>query len=154
MSQPEDLATELARLAGESRFTVAVAESLTGGRIASALAAAPDASVWFRGGLVAYAPEVKFKVLGVDPGPVVTEACARAMAHGVADLLHADLAVAVTGVGGPGEDEGQPAGTVWFGVVSPGREYTELRRFDGEPPEVVAATTRRALQLLRDAASG
>jgi nicotinamide-nucleotide amidase len=94
---------------------------------------------------------VKFEILGVEPGPVVTEACARAMARGVAGLLGADLAVAVTGVGGPGHEEGQPPGTVWFGVVSPTGEHAELRHFDGEPADVLAATTAVALGLLRDA---
>jgi nicotinamide-nucleotide amidase len=152
MPQTEDLASTVAALAGEHGLSVAVAESLTAGRIACELGAAPDASTWFHGGVVAYAPEVKFTVLGVPVGPVVTEDCARAMARGVADLLQADLAVAVTGVGGPGDDEGEPAGTVWFAVVSPGGEHAELRRFDGEPPEVVAATTAHALRLLSDAA--
>jgi nicotinamide-nucleotide amidase len=146
-----DTAAEVARLACDRGLTVAVAESLTAGKLASALGAAPDASTWFRGGVVAYAAEVKFKVLGVPPGPVVTEGCARAMASGVASLLDADLAVSVTGVGGPDEDEGEPPGTVWFAVVSPKGEHAELRRFDGEPADVLAATTAHALRLLRDA---
>ncbi|MCW2569492.1 MAG: hypothetical protein JWN54_3589 [Mycobacterium sp.] len=146
-----DTAAEVAHLVSDRGLTVAVAESLTAGKLASALGAAPDASTWFRGGVVAYAPDVKFKVLGVPPGPVVTEECARAMANGVASLLGADLAVSVTGVGGPGADEGQPPGTVWFGVVSPDGGHAELRTFDGEPEDVLAATTAHALRLLRDA---
>lgn len=131
---------------------MAVAESLTGGNIARELAAAPDAMSWFRGGLVAYSPEVKHQVLGVPAGPVVTEGAGRAMAGGVARLLDADLTVAVTGVGGPGPQEGQPAGTVWFAVDSPVGDRSELCHFDGGPEEIVAATTRAALQLLRDTA--
>jgi nicotinamide-nucleotide amidase len=56
-------------------------------------------------------------------------------------------------VGGPGEEEGHPPGTVWFGVVSPAGEHAERRRFDGEPAVVVAATAAHALRLLRDACS-
>jgi nicotinamide-nucleotide amidase len=148
------LATTLADLAEEHGFTVAVAESLTGGKIACELGAAPHSSTWFRGSLVAYASDVKFTVLGVPPGPVVTEECARAMARGVAKLLDADLAVAVTGVGGPDDEEGHPAGTVWFSVVSPSGQHAELRRFDGEPAEILEATTAHALRLLHDAAPG
>jgi nicotinamide-nucleotide amidase len=147
-----DLASALAEIAGDRCLTVAVAESLTSGTIACTLGAAPDASSWFRGGLVAYAPDVKFSVLGVPPGPVVTEECARTMARGIARLLDADLAVAVTGVGGPGHEEGCPPGTVWFGVVTPNGEHAELQEFDGEPAEILAATTRRALVLLREGA--
>jgi nicotinamide-nucleotide amidase len=146
-----DTATEVSEVVTARGLTVAVAESLTAGMLACALGAAPDASTWFRGGVVAYAAGVKVKVLGVPPGPVVTEECARAMARGVASLLDADLAVAVTGVGGPGEEEGQPPGTVWFGVVSPDGERAELRRFDGNPEDILAATTAHALLLLRDA---
>jgi nicotinamide-nucleotide amidase len=145
-----DLATTLAAEVEERGLTVAVAESLTGGNLAATLAAAPNASSWFRGGLVAYAPDVKFEVLGVPPGPVVTEECAQAMARGVAELLRADLAVAVTGVGGPGHEEGKPPGTVWLAVTSPSGGHAELREFDGEPEEILAATTRNALALLRD----
>jgi nicotinamide-nucleotide amidase len=145
-------AVAVAEFAQEHGLSVAVAESLTGGQIACRLAAAPDAASWFRGGLVAYAAEVKFEVLGVPPGPVVTEECARAMARGAARLLDADLAVAVTGVGGPDDEEGQPAGSVWFALVSPAGEHVERRRFAGDPDEIVAATTERAVQLLRDAA--
>jgi nicotinamide-nucleotide amidase len=154
MSDSTDLATSLAERAHRHRFTVAVAESLTGGTIATRLGAAPDSSAWFRGSLVASAPEVKFEVLGVSPGPVVTEDCARAMAAGVANLLDADLAVAVTGVGGPDDEEGHPAGTVWFSVVSPSGQRAELRRFEGEPEEILAATTEHALRLLLAAAPG
>jgi nicotinamide-nucleotide amidase len=152
MSDTTDLTTALARLAEDRGLTVAVAESLTGGKIACELGAAPNSSTWFRGSLVAYASDVKFTVLGVPPGPVVTEACARAMAGGVATLLDADLAVAVTGVGGPDDEEGHPPGTVWFAVESPHAQHAELRRFDGEPDEVLAATTEHALRLLHDAA--
>jgi nicotinamide-nucleotide amidase len=143
-----DLAAELAEAARRRGLTVAVAESLTAGQVACALGAAPEAASWFRGALVAYASEVKFKVLGVPRGPVVTRECALVMARGVAGLLDAELAVAVTGVGGPDDEEGQPAGSVWFAVVSPRGEHTEHRQFDGEPQEIVAATTEHALRLL------
>lgn len=150
----QDLAADLATALDRRGWTVATAESLTGGTIATVLAAAPDAGSWFRGTVVAYAAEVKFDVLDVPPGPVVTEECATTMARSAARLLGADLAVAVTGVGGPDPDEGQPAGTVWFGLASPDGVRSEKVVYDGSPSDVIAATTERAVALLREAAHG
>ena len=143
-------AEQIADVAQRKNINVATAESLTGGKIASHLSAAPSSSDWFRGGVVAYAEQVKYEVLDVPVGPVVSEQAARAMATGVARLMGACAAVAVTGVGGPGEEEGEPPGTVWFGVLGSGgyTVHTELRRYDGEPEEVLADTTQHALELL------
>jgi nicotinamide-nucleotide amidase len=149
----QGLADALAEAVVDRGWTVATAESLTGGMIASLLSAAPQASQWFRGGVVAYTPEVKFEVLGVPCGPVVSEECARTMAESSARLLGADLSVAVTGVGGPEPDEGQPAGTVWFAVASPQGVRTEKVVFDGDPPDVLTATTERAVALLAEVAT-
>lgn len=133
------------KLSGQS---VAVAESLTSGSIASTLGAAEGASEWFRGGVVAYSSEVKFGVLGVKPGPVVTAACAKQMASGVAELTGAEFALAVTGVGGPKPEEGKPVGTVFAAVTSPHGDRVEECHFDGEPAEIVRATTAHALRML------
>ena len=143
-------ATALADAVGRRGWTVATAESLTGGTIATVLAAAPSAGTWFRGSVVTYSAEVKFDLLGVPRGPVVTEECARTMAEAAARLLGADLCLSVTGVGGPEPDEGEPAGTVWFGVTWPGGSRTVKEQFDGSPPEILVATTDRALALLQD----
>jgi nicotinamide-nucleotide amidase len=142
------IAERIAEVVREKGWQVAVAESLTSGNIACRLGAAPEASSWFSGGVVAYASEVKFKVLDVDPGPVVTARCAAQMARGVARLLGADFAVAVTGVGGPEPYEGQPAGTVFLAVSSGSDEEVAHHRFDGEPPQVVELATVAALQRL------
>jgi nicotinamide-nucleotide amidase len=149
----ERLAADLPDLLARRGWTVGTAESLTGGTIASLLAAAPSAQEWLRGAVVAYTPAVKFDLLGVPEGPVVTEECARTMATSTARLLGADLVVAVTGVGGPEPDEGQPAGTVWFAVAAPDGVRTERKVFGGEPPEVLTATTEHAISLLRDTAA-
>ena len=143
----------IARGATGDELWVAVAESLTGGRVASALGGGPDASRWFSGGVVAYAPHVKFEVLGVTPGPVVTERCAREMAAGVAKALSADVAVALTGVGGPDPEEGEPAGTVFIATWVHGQVDCEHVVFAGEPQDVVDASTRAALDRLRRAVS-
>jgi nicotinamide-nucleotide amidase len=144
----ERLADEISRRARRDGRVVAVAESLTGGALSAALAKAGGAGEWFAGGVVAYRNETKYRVLGVPEGPVVTAEAARAMALGVLDLTGADLAVAVTGVGGPTPEEGRPTGTVFIGVAS----RTEVRGaeqvFEGDPEEVVAQSIEHALRAL------
>jgi nicotinamide-nucleotide amidase len=135
------------RLAAKG-LRVAVAESLTGGLLASRFARLEGASDWFRGGLVAYASEVKRDVLGVGPIPVVTEQAALEMAAGAKKLLDADVTVAVTGVGGPDPQDGVPAGTVWIAVDVDGQGRAELHRFDGGPEDVIEATCDAALAQL------
>jgi nicotinamide-nucleotide amidase len=143
-----DIAAEISARLQKTGRTVAVAESLTSGSLACYLGAAPEASEWFAGGITAYAPEVKFKVLGVAPGPVITAGCARQMADGVVRLMNADYGVAVTGAGGPDREEGHPAGTVFAAVHTPGHTETFEYHFAGEPATVVKMATREALDLL------
>jgi nicotinamide-nucleotide amidase len=145
------LADSVAAAAVERGVTIAVAESLTGGMISSALSGADNASEWFRGGVVAYSSEVKFELLGVPPGPVVSEQAAVAMARAVAHLMRADVTVAVTGVGGPGPRDGLPPGTVWFARVTGSTVDAVGEQFEGDDPaEICSATRRRALELLAD----
>lgn len=148
--QQDALATAraISRLVHAAGRTVAVAESLTSGAVACHLGASGDASEWFRGGIVAYAKEVKFDVLGVEPGPVITAACARQMARGAAGLLGADFAVAVTGAGGPGPEEGRPQGTTFVAACSRTTETVEEHHFAGDPEAIVHDTVRAALALL------
>ena len=98
-------------------LSLAVAESLTGGLVGSRLTAIAGASEVFRGALVAYASDVKHKVLGVPDGPVVSAACAQALAEGVRQAFGADVGLATTGVAGPSEQEGQAVGTVFLGLA-------------------------------------
>lgn len=148
MSDLRSDAERIAQLAGAAGLHVAVAESLTSGAIASALGAAPSASEWFAGGIVAYSEHVKVDVLGVAPGPVITAPCAEQMAEGVALLLGADLVAAVTGAGGPGPQEGQEPGTVFLAHGFAGAVEVDRHRFDGSPDEVVQATTEAAVRAL------
>lgn len=143
-----NLAERIAELALANKTMVAVAESLTSGQIAAALGAAPDASEWFLGGVVAYTHRVKYDVLDVPEGPVVTAEAAAAMAAGVRRLTQAQVAVAVTGAGGPDGQDGQPPGTVFIGACTPDRLHTEHHQFDGEPEEVLEHTIDAALRLL------
>jgi len=150
---PDQLEQQIADALLNSNRTAAVAESLTGGNISAGLSAIEGASDWFLGGLVAYAEEVKFGLLGVERGPVINAKCAEQMANGVIRLLHADLAVATTGVGGPGPQEDLPQGTVFIAVATPTTVRVQEYRFEGDPFEIVRQTTRQALQDLADAAN-
>jgi nicotinamide-nucleotide amidase len=109
------------RALGQHGWTLGVAESLTAGLISSRLGAVPGASQSFRGAVVSYATEVKRDLLGVTAEHVVGEECVREMARGAQTVLGADVGIAVTGVAGPDEQDGQPVGTVWFGIALPGR---------------------------------
>ena len=98
-------------------LTLGLAESLTGGLVGSRLTNAVGASDWFRGSIVAYSSEVKFDLLDVPEGPVVSASAAEKMAEGARKSLGADIGLAVTGVAGPAEQDGQPVGTVFFGLA-------------------------------------
>jgi nicotinamide-nucleotide amidase len=134
------LAERVGELALAQKQTVAVAESLTGGMIATALAAAGRSSEWFLGSVVAYASQVKHDVLDVPDGPVVSATAASAMARGVRRLLKADVAVAVTGAGGPGGQDGREPGTV-FVAFDGGDEHRVLRLVLDDEPKIVCATS-------------
>ena len=149
MPVTEDDAATVARLALERGWSVGTAESLTSGSVATVLGAAPDAARWFRGSVVAYAREVRYHLLGVPRGPVVSEAAAISMARGARRELRADVVVSTTGAGGPSGEDGQPPGTVWVAVASPQGRHAEVHHLDGEPAAVVRATTALAVGLLR-----
>jgi nicotinamide-nucleotide amidase len=131
--------------------TLAVAESLTGGLMAARIVSVPGASRWFRGGVVSYASEVKYDLLGVPEGPVVSASAAAAMAAGVRSRLGADYGLAVTGVAGPEEQEGQAVGTVFVGLASAtGSEGRELGMFgDRDREQIRQITVISALDQLR-----
>jgi nicotinamide-nucleotide amidase len=122
---------------GPSRLlTVAVAESCTGGLLMARIVATPGSGDWFKGGVVAYRPEVKFELLRVDPGPVVTSRAAEQMAQGVRRLLEADIGISTTGVAGPDTEEGRPVGTVFVALAD--REAVEAfaMHLSGDPDEI------------------
>src|SRR4051812_24667982 len=114
------LPARIAAVAKERGLRVAACESLTGGSLCAELAQAPGAGAWVAGGIGAYLSQVKFDLLGVPRGPVVSEAAARTMAEGVARLTGATHTVAVTGVGGPERQDGEPVGTVWIATHADG----------------------------------
>ena len=142
---------DVARIAQRAGLWVAAAESLTAGRAASRLGQGENASSWFRGGIVAYDEQVKADLLGVDTAELVSTRCAEQMAAGTARLLRADAVVALTGVGGPGEDEGMPPGTVVMAARVGADTTCATFLISGSPDEVVAGATDRAVELLASA---
>ena len=133
----ETMEQAVADLLVARRLSLGVAESLTGGLIASRLVDVEGASRWFRGGIVAYDSAVKHAVLGVPAGPVVTEAAAAAMAEGARRVLGADVGLGITGVAGPDEQEGVAPGTVFVGLALPeGEVVSRAFRLPGDRPRV------------------
>jgi nicotinamide-nucleotide amidase len=128
----ESMEHAVGELLQERGFCLGLAESVTGGLVGSRLTEVPGSSDWFRGSIVSYDSEVKFDLLGVPRGPVVNEATAEAMARGARRLLGADVALAVTGVAGPAEQDGRPVGTVCFGIDIQGEVTSTTVRFPGE----------------------
>jgi nicotinamide-nucleotide amidase len=128
----ESMEHAVGELLKERGFCLGLAESVTGGLVGSRLTEVPGSSEWFRGSIVSYDSEVKFDLLGVPRGPVVNEATAEAMARGARRLLGSDVALAVTGVAGPAEQDGRPVGTVCFGVDIEGEVTSSTVRFPGE----------------------
>ena len=130
-------------------WTLGLAESLTGGLIASRVVNVPGASKWFRGALVSYASEIKFELLMVTPGPVVSASAAEEMARGVQKLLHVDVALSITGVAGPDEQDGHPPGTVFVGLAL-GDEVTHVQlRVPGDRSRIRSFSAIGALDVLR-----
>jgi len=143
----ESVALDLLR---ERGLTLAVAESATGGLITSRLTDVPGASDVLVGGVVSYASEVKYDLLDVPRGPVVTAEAARAMAEGVRHRLGADVGIAVTGVAGPSEQEGQPVGTVFLGLALGSTGEAVGMRLPGDRQRVREFATISVLNLLRE----
>ncbi|MGA3148168.1 MAG: competence/damage-inducible protein A [Acidimicrobiales bacterium] len=146
----EAIEDAVARVVTAGGLTLGLAESLTGGLASSRLVNVPGASRWFRGSVVSYASEVKFTVLGVPEGPVVSEDAARAMAEGARKVLESDVGLSITGVAGPDPQDGRPPGTVFVGLARPGRP-TESFGFNvpGDRDRVRQYATIAALDLLR-----
>lgn len=133
--------------------TVAVAESLTGGLVVAELVSVPGASAVVRGGVVAYATELKHELLGVDAALLAERGAvdgdvARQMAAGVRARLAADLGVATTGVAGPDPQDGHAPGEVWIGVAD--ASGSRARRLDlaGDRDRIRRSTTAAALDEL------
>lgn len=145
------VANELKRLG----LTLGLGESLTGGLISARIVNVPGASVWFRGCLVSYASDIKYDLLGVGSGPVVSERAAIEMAQGVRKLLRCDVGLSITGVAGPNIQDGRSVGTVFVGVSSDrfGDRCIELK-LPGDRDRIRQFATISSLDWLRRLLAG
>jgi len=151
---PTRAADLVARLTAAGK-TVAVAESRTGGLVAAALTDIPGASVVVRGGVLAYATDVKAHVLGVSEvllaqvGAVDADV-AEQMASGVRSLMGATYGLATTGVAGPDRVDGKPVGTVYVAVVGPNSSRVKALSLSGDRGDIRADSVLAALTLLAE----
>ena len=155
----EEIARRIIESASDKGATIGCAESLTGGLIAGALTAIPGSSQVVHGAIVSYVNDIKHRELGVDAEVLkiegaVCEAVARQMAEGARKNLDVDIAVAVTGIAGPGgEEPGKPVGTVWAAISTQYSCKAMCFHFEGNREEVRNATVREALRMIEGALS-
>lgn len=140
--------------------TLALAESCTGGKIASKFTAMAGASAYLLAGVVAYANEAKTNILGVDAELIrrhgaVSEEVARQMAEGARRVAGADYALATTGIAGPtGGTAEKPVGTVWFALATPTETIALKHACGTDRGQVIDRATAYAIRLLRDKLQG
>ena len=144
----------LGRMLSDLGLRLACAESLTGGALGARLTDVPGSSLSFAGSVVVYTNEAKRDVLGVSEetlnGPgAVSEECAREMARGARRLYAAEVGLALTGVAGPDEQEGKPAGTIWAAVTGEAGERAQHLLAPGGRDDVRRWAVQAALILLR-----
>lgn len=137
------------QLLRERGHTLALAESVTGGLVSGRITNVAGASEVFRGSIVSYASDVKFGLLGVPEGPVVSEAAAAAMAQGAQRVLGASVGLALTGVAGPAEQDGMPVGTLCVGIAIGDEVLTRTLRLPGQRDQMRQMSVISALDLLR-----
>ncbi len=155
----EALVARLAAALCARRWRLVTAESCTGGLLAAACTSIAGSSDWFERGFVTYSNEAKSELLGV-PAPLiathgaVSEEVARAMAEGALQHAHAEIALSVTGIAGPGGGSAdKPVGTVWLGLAAAGRPTrAERLQLGGDRAAVRGQTVRHALQRLIESA--
>jgi nicotinamide-nucleotide amidase len=145
-------ASRLLAAAAARGWTIGVAESLTGGLVTATLVSVPGASRVVRGGVVAYATDLKAGLLGVDADLLaergaVDEAVAAQMAAGVRSATGADVGLATTGVAGPEPQDGQAPGVVFVAVSTPVASEVHRLDLDGDRSQVIADAARGVLEL-------
>ncbi|MDE2876255.1 MAG: nicotinamide-nucleotide amidohydrolase family protein [Gemmatimonadota bacterium] len=153
-ARARELASRLSTAAVAGGMRVATAESCTGGLLSAALTDVPGASAYYAGGVVAYADDVKVRHLGVDPDTLsihgaVSETVALQMAAGACRRFAADVAMAVTGIAGPGGGTPEkPVGTVWMAVgTSDGSVSAKRMRFRGDRTAVRGRSVEKVLSM-------
>ena len=151
----ETLEEVVAKLLTQKRYTLATAESCTGGKIAQQITAIPGASAYFKGSVVSYATETKIEVLKVSEvlikeHSVVSEAVAMAMAVNVQKLLKTDFAIATTGNAGPTKgDSSADVGTIFIGIATPDRVFAQQFRMGNHRERIVQKTVNKAFEILQ-----
>ncbi len=134
----------------ERGWTLGLAESVTGGLVGGRITSIAGASRVFKGGVISYASDVKFDVLGVEAGPVVSERAAMQMASGAQRVLGASVGLALTGVAGPDEQDGEPVGTLCVGVAFPnGQTFSARSQLPGQRDQMRQFSVITALAFLR-----
>lgn len=135
-------------------LSLAIAESCTGGAIASKFTAMAGASKYFLAGVVSYSNEAKRDILGVRMEDIerygaISEEVARQMAEGVRRVSGADYAIATTGIAGPtGGSEAKPVGTVWMAIATPTATYAQMRNSGNDRGQIISRATAYALEML------
>ena len=138
------------------RLTLAVAESCTGGSIASKFTAMAGASAYFLAGVVSYANSAKSDIIGVNADDIarygaVSESVARQMAEGVRRVSGADYAIATTGIAGPtGGSEAKPVGTVWMAIATPHGTIATMRNCGTDRSQIISRASAYAIEMLYD----
>ena len=146
----DQLAERLVRRLQERSWSIATGESLTAGLVSSTIATVPGCSAVLRGGVVAYAPEVKTEVLNVSVELLnqgsVTEEVAVALAQGARSRLGATMGIGTTGAAGPDDHDGMPAGTACIAVCGPSVQRARTLRVAGDRSQVRRAVTQAAVE--------
>ena len=157
---PDQIAQNIVEGAATRGMTLCAAESCTGGMLAAMITGIAGASQVFDRGFVTYSNAAKIQMLGVQPKTLdafgaVSEQTAAEMAHGAAQSAHADVAVAITGIAGPGGSDHKPEGRVCFGLCLRGKIHTQTIEFGAiGRSNVRQAATSHALEMLLDAIAG
>jgi len=153
--EDETIEAVIANMLTTKGFTLATAESFTGGKIAEQITTIPGASKYFKGSVVSYATETKIKLLGVDADlikkhSVVSEAVAVAMARNAKQILETDFAIATTGNAGPTKgDSDEPVGTVFIAVSTPERSFATKFTMGNHRERIVQKSVNKAFELLQ-----
>ncbi|HCP15564.1 MAG TPA: competence protein ComA [Peptococcaceae bacterium] len=159
-NQTKDILQQLAKALRAHGWTLAAAESCTGGLLSGALTALPGSSDYYLGGIIAYSNQVKHRILGVEERLLstfgaVSEQTAAAMAEGMVRLMGSDMAISVTGIAGPESDGTQkPVGLVYIGIAGMKGTRVVRHQFSGERQNIrscsVTAALRQALDYIAD----
>ena len=155
LEDDETLEEVVAKLITSKGFTLATAESFTGGKIAEHITSIPGASAYFKGSVVCYATEIKINILNVskeliDKHSVVSEEVAKAMAENVRKLLKTDFAIATTGNAGPTKgDSDADIGTVYIGLATPKGVFAYKFMMGNHRERIVQKSVNKAFELLQ-----